>query len=319
VLSSVPLDWICPSCRRRLDPSVRDLCCRSCAVRFPVEDGIADFLAGRYYDRFDPAAALSEDQRLGLCLEECGAAGRIDNYYRPRLERLRAEGPVVRRLRVLDCGCGNGIGVDRLNESGFEAWGTDASALRKHQWQERRLRERFFVADALALPAPTGFFDVVIASGVLEHIGVREQRNPRYSVETLPDRDALRNRFLSELLRVTNRDGRIWLDFPNGAFQIDFWHGDRPGDARWHSRAEGFLPSLKDVRKSLASIDDGAVVRALSPHGRLAFHQVGLHLYGRALRIPARIFLRLTATWPLRFLSGTGLNPYMVLEITRRG
>jgi SAM-dependent methyltransferase len=75
-----------------------------------------------------------------------------------------------RPLRVLDSGCGNGQAVDILNAAGFEAWGHDLSALRKWQWRTRARRDRLVVADGNALPFPAGFFDVIIASGVLEHV-----------------------------------------------------------------------------------------------------------------------------------------------------
>ena len=42
---------------------------------------------------------------------------------------------------------------------------------------------------------------LVISSGVIEHIGVEEHGGASYSVRPLPDRDALRARFVGELLR----------------------------------------------------------------------------------------------------------------------
>jgi SAM-dependent methyltransferase len=248
-------------------------------------------------------------------MEECGAERRIEAYYLPLLERLQSSGRA--RLRILDCGCGNGVGVDRLNELGMEAWGTDASALRKHQWTIRRFRERFFIADGLALPAPESYFDVVIASGVLEHIGVVEERNPNYKVTPLRDRDALRARFLSELLRVTRPGGTIWIDFPNGSFPIDFWHGERPGGARWHYPGEGFLPRIGELRRAFRLLDPSATLAVRSSYRRLALEQVGLHWYGRLFRGPARLFLRATRTRLLIWLSSTPLNPYVVLEVRK--
>jgi len=124
------------------------------------------------------------------------------------------------------------------------AWGNDPSALRKWQWRERMWRERLSVADGGSLPFADGFFDAVLASGVLEHVGVAESRTGRYEVRPLPSRDAVRRRFLTELFRVTAPGGTIWLDFPNGAFPIDFWHGDRPGAARRHGPARGSFRRL---------------------------------------------------------------------------
>jgi SAM-dependent methyltransferase len=244
---------------------------------------------------------------------------RIHDYYLPWIESARRRsGRSGHAWKVLDCGCGNGISVDLLNEAGVAAWGNDPSALRKWQWRERKWRERLSVSDGSCLPFPDGFFDVVVASGVLEHIGVAESRSERYEVRPLPARDADRVRFLAELLRVTAADGTIWLDFPNGAFPIDFWHGDGPGAARWHGRREGFLPTAAEMRSLVRQVSPGATVGFHSPHRRLQFRQVRKRWYGALLAEPARLLLGLMAVRPFRILAASGLNPFLVVEIRRR-
>jgi len=111
--------------------------------------------------------------------------------------------------------------------------------------------------------------------------------------------------------------GELWLDFPNGAFPIDFWHGPRAGGARVHALAEGFLPTVREVRGHLARLGPGWRVRPLSPHGRLACRQVRRHWYGRLLYLPAAAFLWSTRLPLLRRLAGSPLNPYLVLAIWR--
>jgi SAM-dependent methyltransferase len=300
----------CPSCHTGLAGSSSGLTCPTCHRTYPVENDIADFSGGKYYDTFDASTRLSADAEKGLALEVDGARRRIINYYEPRLRERSA-------IRVLDCGTGNGIAVDLLNERGFEAWGADLSALRKHQWRERVRRDRLVVADIASLPFPDGYFDAVIASGVLEHIGVAEARIPHYTVKPLPSRDAERRSALEQLLRVTSPTGTVFVDFPNGAFPIDFWHGDTPGEARWHSLAEGFLPRFREVASLCRAIDPRLKVRAVSPHGRLQFVQAVAHWYGRLLSLPARLFFLTMRMKPMSWLARTALNPFLVIEIGR--
>jgi SAM-dependent methyltransferase len=311
--------YVCPRCRSPLSRDEMGLGCAVCRRSYPVADSVVDFVSGEYYDRFPAGAEPSEGDRAGLEHEVAGAIPRIRDFYLPKIERARRRsGRTGHAWRVLDCGCGNGISIDVLNEEGVAAWGNDPSALRKWQWRERKWRERLSVADGSALPFPDGFFDAVLASGVLEHVGVEESRSAGYAVRPLPSRDADRRCFLAELLRVTAEDGTIWLDFPNGAFPIDFWHGDRPGAARRHGRTEGFLPTAAEVRGLFRDLAPTATVRFHSPHRRLGFRQVRRHRYGAALSLPARLFLRAMAVPPLKFLASSPVNPFLVVEVRRR-
>lgn len=308
---------VCPECHVPLDVRPDSLGCRQCAAIYPVQDGIADFSGGRYYDNFVPGQSLSEEERRGLEIETPGAVARMEDFYRPLLERLRSArggGP----LRVLDCGCGNGSSVDLLAGAGFEAWGNDLSALRKWQWRERLRRDRLVVADSSRLPFASGYFEAVLCSGVLEHVGVAEERGDAYRVRPLAEKEEARRQLLAELLRVLSPDGgRLWLDFPNGSFPIDFWHGTTPGAARLHSRHEGFLPTVDEVRGYLASVDPNAKLLVSGPSGRLRFQQVSRHWYGRLLARPADIYLRALSLPGLRRLRESAANPFLILEVSR--
>lgn len=303
---------VCPHCRAALEVSHESLRCASCGRWYPVDRGIADFAEGAYYDAFDESMTLSPEHAAGLASEVAGAAARIDDYYLPLIE-ARSAGKGRGQVRILDSGCGNGLSVDILGRAGFDAWGHDLSALRKWQWRERERRDRLVVADALRLPFPAASFDFVLSSGVIEHLGVRETGGATYSVEPLPSRDAIRRDYLRELVRVTS--GSLFIDCPNGAFPIDFWHGPRPGGMRWHSPREGFLATFRSIARLAREVDPALEVRALSPHRRLRFEQVGRHWYGRLFALPVDLLLRSMRVVPA--LASSPINPYLVVEIVR--
>jgi len=305
---------VCPKCKNLLEGQY-DLSCIPCGARYPILSGIADFSGGTYYDEFTPGQQLTIDHLRGLENEIAGTAARINEFYVPWIRQIFGQGS----LRVLDCGCGNGLSVDLLNAAGFDAWGNDLSSLRKHQWLDRQFPSRLVVADSRSLPFPDSFFDVVIASGIIEHLGVIETGTPAYSVSPLPDKDEQRLMFLRELARIVAPHGRIFLDFPNGAFPIDFWHGRSGGLPRWHARNEGFLPTFREIRDLVTALGPTWRVIASSPRGRLRFRQVGRHWYGRFLRLPAAVFLWVLSKWPFQFLARTAINPFLVLELRRQG
>ena len=291
---------VCPACRGTLVRAVETLRCTSCDAKYPVDFDIADFSGGAYYDAYEPGQELSEEHRRGLAAEVFGSRWRIENYYAPKLGK---------GSRVLDCGCGNGVSVDVLMDLGFDAQGVDLSSLRKWQWRQRLHRDRLAVASALRLPFADGVFDSVLSSGVIEHIGVAEEGGASYRVTPLPDRDEQRRAYVGELLRVTRPGGSVFIDCPNGAFPIDFWHGTVGGRARFHAHDEGFLPAVAEIE----GYAPGTRITAHSPHRRFAFRQVGRHWYGKLLAWPVALAFAIAG----RAFARTWLNPYLVLEIKK--
>ena len=176
------------------------------------------------------------------------------------------------------------------------------------------------MADGRQLPFPDARFEVVLSCGVLEHVGVAEEWEPEYRVAPLPDQAEQRRRFLAECLRVLRPTGVLYLDHPNGAFPIDFWHTkDAQGrQPRFHSLREGFLPSFGEVRHLAREIDPRCRVRALSPAGRFTFRRVKRRWYGQVFGGPSEAFFNLLRYWPLKWLAATPLNPYLVIEISRQ-
>jgi hypothetical protein len=92
--------YVCPACHSVLSRSGSALACEPCGRSFPIEDGIADFVSGDYYDRFAPGAEISPTNQAGLDHEVAGARSRIHDYYLPRLEAARRGGGDVESPRL---------------------------------------------------------------------------------------------------------------------------------------------------------------------------------------------------------------------------
>jgi SAM-dependent methyltransferase len=310
------IPFVCPDCRKPLEDGASAFACRACAKVFPIEAGITDFSGGSYSDVFSPERDVTPELEQCLGDEEAGTRARIADFYLPKLGRLAPPG---RPLRVLDCGCGNGLSVDLMTDAGIEAWGNDVSLVRKWQWRERRHPERLLIASGARLPFPDGYFDAVVSCGVLEHVGVIESSGPPYAVRAAPGQRESRVAFLRELLRVVRSPGRLWIDFPNGRHPIDFWHGTGAGGARFHPLDEGFLPSVAETRALLAAADPGSRLRAISPYRRLRFKRVRRRWYGLLLSPAITAFFALMRVPGFRFLAASPMNPFLVVEIEKPG
>jgi 2-polyprenyl-3-methyl-5-hydroxy-6-metoxy-1,4-benzoquinol methylase len=162
-------EYRCPACMGALTRDSETLSCERCRADYAISDQIADFSGGTYCDNFNETATLTADHIRGLELENEGATRRISAYYLPLIATSAGRGP----RRILDAGCGNGISVDVLRSEGYEAWGVDLSQLRRWQWHQRIHRNHLAVADVGRLPFATDYFNFVLCSGVVEHVGVQ--------------------------------------------------------------------------------------------------------------------------------------------------
>lgn len=115
--------------------------------------------------------------------------------------------------RILDVGCGPGELFLSLTRKGFTVWGVDISAGMIAEASELLAREgidcgdRLAVGDIEKLDFEDGFFDVVVAAGVIEY-----QENDGRALAEM-------NRVLKVgghvVLNVTNRFGYLnWIDEP---------------------------------------------------------------------------------------------------------
>jgi SAM-dependent methyltransferase len=251
--------------------------------------------------------------------EEMGTRHRIQHYYLPKFSNYCASRNVAPdQVRVLDCGCGNGLAVELLVKEGFFACGIDMSPIRREQWSQRQTVTALVMANAVSLPFASAHFDIVLSCGLIEHIGVFEEGQPRYRVAPLPSQFELRRQFVSECLRVMKPGGIFYLDHPNGAFPIDFWHNDYRCLPRVHRPGEKFLPTFSEVVRLVREVDPTCSVEAIAPAGRFTFRRVRRRWYGRLLSGPVEHLLGLMQSWPFSLLAGSSINPYLVSRITRK-
>ena len=79
-------------------------------------------------------------------------------------------------LKVLDLGCGDGVYIDLLSRmESLSVSGTDINMLRLKRAKDRFAGVEFFQSDACNLPFKSGFFDIVLASHIFEHINEDSQ------------------------------------------------------------------------------------------------------------------------------------------------
>ena len=228
------------------------------------------------------------------------------------LETVGLAGP------VLDVGCGNGYAVAGWRRRGVKAVGVDCSFYRASRWLAERSGSALVVADATALPFRAGQFQATYSSGLIEHVGVEEQGGDVYQVTARPDKHELRQQAVREMCRVSSASGSVILDFPNGMFPIDFWHGTSLAAFRVHRLPDTLNPSVWEIARYLPE----SRVTILPLRNRLRFRQISRKWWGRALHVPMRAFIRLLDLLPqaLQAMHGT-LYPFLVIQIrpARRG
>ncbi|MFN0067307.1 MAG: class I SAM-dependent methyltransferase [Limisphaerales bacterium] len=140
-------------------------------------------------------------------------------FYAKYAGALRPERPGG---RALDVGCGVGQVVARLTAEGCEAHGADVSE--PNIERARRHSPRCRLYDGARLPYDDGWFDSAGALNVLEHVEAPEA-------------------FVTELVRVVRRGGRIVVSSPN------FLRVLGPG---YHPRMRGWGNRWRNLRGLLA-------------------------------------------------------------------
>lgn len=305
----------CTVCCEPLAGHGPDACsCTACGRLFTSgERGYLDFSPT---PAPSPIATTSEAYAAG---QEAGGHRLYREFLAPYFRQVQAR-------RVLEVGCGIGQAMQGHLEAGGDGFGLDLPDLARHWQRLQRDPTRFVCGDATRLPFVDGSFDVVYSLGVIEHIGTINGH-----CTLAANYLSQRRQFAQELLRVTRPGGRVVVACPNKHFPLDVQHG--PSDAlsprTWPLRLREAIHARTRLnvhatwgRNHLLSYGE---CRALFLETGLAHRFVALPMAGYfgfgalgsgPLR-PLRTLLRVYVEHLPAALRATGLNPYLLAEITR--
>jgi SAM-dependent methyltransferase len=219
------------------------------------------------------------------------------NFYAKYADALR---PPRDGARVLDVGCGAGQVVGRLTQAGYEAYGVDVSE--PNIERARKFSDRCQFYDGKHLPFPDAHFASVGALNVLEHVEEPEA-------------------FIQELVRVTEKGGRVVISSPNFLRVLGFrdYHPKMRGLKhklqnwrRLRQKARQMRTSTSEVRfdrmtpivKEPFTPDDDAIVATNSLEIKFFLERAGCDVLlvsctDRYVAKPVELALNLT---PLRYL-----------------
>jgi ubiquinone/menaquinone biosynthesis C-methylase UbiE/uncharacterized protein YbaR (Trm112 family) len=206
--------YVCPQCRGILQTSASSYECLACGRLFPVYDSLPDLMVGASERECKFYEQVSFDHHYRF-LDTEGCYFRDDDHFADqvghliRLRELRAflasiNGHEEKELIILDAGCGDGVMTQFLLWKSNEVYCVDLSlnSLKKARRflslpnMGRAKSLDFARCNIHALPFSDAFFDVVIATEVLEHTS-----NPGL--------------VMAEFHRTLKLGGRLYISTPN--------------------------------------------------------------------------------------------------------
>ena len=232
-----------------------------------------------------PGAPLSFDanEPLPLTGERTAPGIPEENYwFRRHVVAYDYVAGLVHGARVLDAGCGEGYGTDRLATVAGEATGVDLEEPVIRRATARYPRVHFDAANLVSLPYEDGAFDAVVSLQVIEHLHSPQE-------------------FLTECARVLRPSGLLIISTPN---RLTF----SPDGLRNPFHTFEFSPD--ELRATIAQRFDPIELAGV-------FHGARLRLLEMMIRtpFPERLIRQPAPEWP-RWLRSTvasvGAGDFMI-------
>lgn len=186
------MTFICPKCKLKLVGKATSILCPKCKSVYPIVEGIPSFLDKEdnfYEGRFTSSRRYHKNLFLKMLFtvySNISIATSRDRFITKAFKKaLFIINKEPNNVRILDLGCGGGR--PQLNKFG-KVTGIDISF--KSLKQAQKIYSTVVHADINALPFPDDCFDITFSLDMLGHIPPEQK-----------------NRVLSEIFRVTKRDG----------------------------------------------------------------------------------------------------------------
>ena len=224
-------DFLCPKCKQTLVMKSKGYSCHNCECFYPLHDGYVDFIGDvEFY-----AGEVSQNESQKLINEidsrgfDEGLSGFLKKY--PDLRNYITDFKRTdwlshclgkNNLRCLDIGSGLG-NISHLLSYNYQKVYSLEAVKERIEFQKRRYKNSnrtnitIVRGNALELPFPDNFFDLVICNGLLEWVGMMNT--------DLPPRDTQLS-FLREVKRVLSKNGCLYIGIEN-RFGIQFIMGAR--------------------------------------------------------------------------------------------
>ncbi len=306
---------VCPSCQSSLTVGDASAICEICKVVYPKNE-YGYLVLTPHSEQEEVFAELPSNTGEYIEAQHFNGQRLFDAFFKPLISTLR---PTL----ALDVGCGSGELVKLFKTSGVPCYGIDVVSNSRHWSMAGAEPSSLFCADATDMPFESNSFDLVMSFGVMEHIGTLNGHCTLKS-DYMEDRQ----KYASEIVRVTKPGGSILIAAPNKSFPIDLQHG--PTDEvspkapirSYINKKTGLnvhkiwgdyhLPSYSEVRKLFVDHAGATHWQVLPLKGYFGF--------GRFKAGFLRPFAYLAEAYVERLpkpLLSTWLNPYVLVQITK--